>query len=107
MRKGNGKEALLSHSGHVLMENRHGLILGADVDAADGRAERRAAKRLLTHVGRRHGLAPETAGLDAGYDDGRFLDELESAFTSPCPGRDAGGGAPGSRLAPRSPAGHG
>jgi len=80
MRKGNGKEALLSHSGHVLMENRHGLILGADVDAADGRAERRAAKRLLTHVGQRHGLAPETAGLDAGYDDGRFLDELESAF---------------------------
>lgn len=80
MRKGNGKEAWLSHSGHVLMENRHGLILGADVDAADGRAERRAARRLLEHVGRRHGLVPETAGFDAGYDDGRFLEELESVF---------------------------
>jgi len=45
MRKGKGKEALLSHSGHVLMENRSGLILAAEVDAADGQAERRAAKR--------------------------------------------------------------
>jgi hypothetical protein len=36
LRKGNGKEALLYHSGHVLMENRHGLILGAEVDAAGG-----------------------------------------------------------------------
>lgn len=78
MRKGNGKEALLYHSGHVVMENRSGLILGAEVDAADGRAERRAAKRLLTHVRKRHRVTPKTAGLDAGYDDGAFLDELES-----------------------------
>jgi transposase len=78
MRKGKGKEALLYHSGHVLMENRHGLILGAEVDAADGTAERRAARRMLDHVRRRHGLEPETAGLDAAYDDGPFLDELES-----------------------------
>ena len=78
MRKGKGKEALLYHSGHVLMENRHGLILGAEVDAADGMAERRAAREMLDHVARRHGLEPETAGLDAGYDDGPFLDELES-----------------------------
>lgn len=78
MRKGKGKEALLYHSGHVLMENRHGLILGAEVDAADGTAERRAARRMLDHVRRRHGLAPETAGLDAAYDDGPFLEELES-----------------------------
>ena len=78
MRKGKGKEALLYHSGHVLMENRHGLILGAEVDAADGTAERRAARRMLDHVARRHGLEPETAGLDGGFDDGSFLDELES-----------------------------
>ena len=58
--------------------NRSGLILGAEVDAADGRAERRAAKRLIRHVQRRHGVTPKTAGLDAGYDDGAFLDELES-----------------------------
>jgi len=77
MRKGKGKEALLSHSGHVLMENRHGLILGAEVDAADGTAERRAARGMLDHVRQRHGLEPETAGLDAGFDDGPFLDELE------------------------------
>ena len=78
MRKGKGKEALLYHSGHVLMENRHGLILGAEVEAADGTAERRAARRMLDHARRRHGLEPETAGLDAAYDDGTFLEALES-----------------------------
>ena len=77
-RKGKGKEALLCHSGHVLMENRHGLVLAAAVDAADGTAERRSAKGMLAHVKQRHGLTPETIGMDTGYDDGAFLAELES-----------------------------
>jgi len=102
MRKGKGKEALLYHSGHVLMENRHGLILGAEVDTADGTAERRAAREMLGHVARRHGLEPETAGLDAGFDDGSFLDELESergvvphvpVRQGPIKATDAAGGA--------------
>jgi len=33
---------------------------------------------MFDHVARRHDLVPETAGLDAGYDDGPFLDALES-----------------------------
>jgi len=65
MRKGNGKETLLCHSGHVVMENRSGLILAAEGDAADGQAERRAAKRLLAHVRKRHRVTPKTTGLDA------------------------------------------
>lgn len=76
-RKSRGKEAHLSHSGHVLMENRHGLVLAVDVDAADGEAERRAALAMLDHVGRRHHLKPQTLGTDKGYDDGHFLVELE------------------------------
>ena len=76
-RKGKGKEAHLCHSGHLLMENRNGLCLDVQTDAADGQAERRRAKAMLKHVKRRHGLKPKTMGADAGYDDGRFLRELE------------------------------
>ena len=77
MRKGPGKEARLCHRGHILMENRHGLCLDVGVEAADGRAERRCARRMLAHVRRRHRLLPATLGLDAGFDDGKFLHGLE------------------------------
>ena len=33
--KGSGQEAKLSYMGHVLMENRHGLVVDADADARD------------------------------------------------------------------------
>jgi len=78
-RKGNGKEAQLSHSGHVLMENRNGLVLDVTVDEADGRAERRAARRMLGRVRRRHGLCPRTVGFDTGYDDGEFIHKIEKS----------------------------
>jgi hypothetical protein len=92
-RHGKGKEARLCHSGHVLMENRHGLILDILVDAADGRAERRCAKAMLEHVKRRHRLMPETAGFDAGYDDGDFLEHLENEEIIPhVPVRKMGSG---------------
>ena len=77
-RKGPGKEAHLCHSGHVLMENRHGLVLAVAVDAADGTAERRSAKVMLKQVRRRHGLRPKTMGMDAGFDDGAFLADVEA-----------------------------
>lgn len=83
LRKGKGKEALLYHSGHVLMENRHGLCLDVRVDAADGKAERRSAKEMLKHVRRRHGLTPQTVAADKGFDDGSFLLELEERGMSP------------------------
>ena len=41
-RKGKGQEAKLGYLGHVLMENRHGLIVDAMVTQADGTAERDA-----------------------------------------------------------------
>lgn len=82
-RKGNGKEAKLCHTGHMLMENRNGLCLAVTVDAADGRAERRSAKKLLKHVRRRHRLRPKTLGMDTGYDDGTFLSELENESITP------------------------
>jgi len=76
-RKGNGKEAQLCHSGHVLMDNRHGLCVDVSVGYATGTAEREHALTMLTRMRRRHKLKPKTVGFDAGYDDGSFLDELE------------------------------
>jgi hypothetical protein len=42
-RKGGGKEAKLSYSGHVLMENRNGLV--ADVEGAAGQWDGREGCR--------------------------------------------------------------
>lgn len=76
-RKGNGREAHLCHSGHVMMENRSGLCLSITVDCADGHAERRNALRMLRHVHKRHGLVPRTVGMDEGYKPGEFLLKVE------------------------------
>ena len=46
-RKGHGQEAKLGYLGHVLMENRHGMIVDAEVTQADGTAERDAAIIML------------------------------------------------------------
>ena len=46
-RKGHGQEAKLSYLGHVLMENRNGMIVDAMVTQADGTAEREAAMILM------------------------------------------------------------
>lgn len=82
-RKGEGKPALLSHSAHILMENRNGLCLAVAVDQADGYAERVACDAMLDHVRRRHGLRPVTLGADAGYKDGTYLDALEQWGITP------------------------
>jgi len=77
-RKGDGKPALLSHSGHILMDNRKGLCLDVHVDEANGHAEREAAGRMLRRVWRLHDLWPRTLGMDAAYNDGPFLKDLEA-----------------------------
>lgn len=76
-RKSKGTAALLCHSGHALMENRHGLCLDIAVAAADGHAERDMAERLLRRFERRHGVKPKTAGGDRGFQAGEFLRTLE------------------------------
>jgi transposase len=76
-RKGKGKPALLSHSGHLLMENRHGLCLDLQLGPADGFAERESAWNMLVDTWRRHSLWPSTLGMDAAYVDGAFLQDLE------------------------------
>jgi hypothetical protein len=62
-RKGKGKEAKLCFMGHVLMENRHGLIVSPRLTAATGTAERETAVRLIEAI---PGRRPITVDGDKG-----------------------------------------
>jgi transposase len=70
-RKGTGKEARLSYSANVLMENRNGLVVDMRVETADGRAEPRAALAMLDKA--LPGDRRITLGADKGYDTAGFL----------------------------------
>ena len=66
-RKGHGQEAKLSYLGHVLMENRNGLIVDAMVTHADGTAERDAALLMVYHRWKKH-RPIRSLGADKAYD---------------------------------------
>ena len=82
-RKGPGKEAKLSHLGHALTENRHGLIVGVTITEANGTAERQAALDLVDELKSTHRRRPKTLGTDKGYDSGDFLQALEARAIEP------------------------
>src|SRR5258707_6238261 len=65
-RKGDGQESRLCYMGHVLMENRNGLAVIADVTPATGTAERATALDLID--GHRPGKRRITVGGDKGFD---------------------------------------
>lgn len=75
-RKGPGKPSHLAHMGHLLTENRNGLIMEVDVTAANGTAERESAISMLDRFHEKYDLRPKTLGADAGYDAGAFFIDL-------------------------------
>lgn len=79
-RKGPGKEAKLAHMGHVLMENRSGLVVAARLTAATGRAEREAAVAMVAAMPGRHRV---TLGADTAYDTSDFVAELRALKVTP------------------------
>jgi transposase len=79
-RKGAGKEAKLSYSGHVLMENRNGLIADAEVLQATGTAERDAALLMMEAIPGDHAV---TVGADKGYDTKNFVEEARNLNATP------------------------
>jgi len=79
-RKGDGKEAKLSYSGHVLMENRNGLIADAEVLQATGTAERDAALLMMEAIPGDHAV---TVGADKGYDTKNFVEEARNLNATP------------------------
>jgi transposase/ribosomal protein S6E (S10) len=71
-RKGNGQEAKLGYLGHVLLENRNGLVMDAMLTQADGTAERDAALLMLHRRWRRSRRMKSVAG-DKAYDTQDFV----------------------------------
>jgi hypothetical protein len=69
-RKSGGKESRLSYSGNLLVENRNGLIVDAEVFQANGTAER-------------GGTQPLTVGGDKGFDTFGFVEECRNVRVTP------------------------
>ena len=68
-RKGAGKEAKLCHMGHLMMENRNGLIVDARLTEANGTAERTTALDMIED----NAKPGSTVGGDKNYDTADFV----------------------------------
>ena len=78
--KSRGSEAKLSYMGHVMMENRNGLLVEAFLTESNGRAERDAALLMAEALpaGKR-----VTMGGDKAYDTREFVGELRGMNITP------------------------
>jgi len=81
-RKGAGKEAKLCYLGHVLMENRNGLVVDGRLTQATGTAERDAAEEMVRAAKRRH-RGRLTVGGDKGFDTQGFVAALREMGVTP------------------------
>jgi len=79
-KKATGQEAKLCYLGHVLIENRHGLVVNSRLTTASGRAEWEAGFAMVKDVPGRHRI---TVGGDRGFDDAGFVDSLRSLNATP------------------------
>ncbi len=79
-RKGAGKEAKLSYTGNLLVENRSGLIVNTEVFEANGTAERDAALVMLEQLA---GTKQVTVGGDKGFDTADFIAECRNLYVTP------------------------
>jgi transposase len=89
-RKGPGKEAKLSFAGHVLVDNRHSLVVESEFTQATGYAEREAGlsmikrvKRSLARIRGRSQAHRLTLGADRAYDTRGFVEKLKRLSVTP------------------------
>src|SRR5436309_449537 len=80
LRKAAGQASKLCHMGHVLMENRNGLVVDATTTTATGTAEREAA---IAMVGDRPDGGRITLGGDKAYDTQDFVAEMRRLGVTP------------------------
>jgi transposase len=73
-------EAKPSYLGHVITENRHGLVVEAMVSESGQRAEREAALTMLRKLRRR---GPATLGADKAYQEEHFVAALREQNITP------------------------
>jgi len=79
-RKGKGKEAKLCFMGHVITENRHGLVVAAETTPATGKAEREASVAMMKRVKR---ARRSTLGGDKHYDTQEHVAALRALGVTP------------------------
>ncbi len=82
-RKSNGAESRLAYLGHLLIENRHGLIVDAMATVADGYAEREAATLMVSAPWQRAPGRRRTVGADKAYDVADFVELMRELNTTP------------------------
>ena len=80
-KKSRGSESKLSYLGHVLMENRNGMVVDTRLTRATGTAEREAA--LLMAANLPGGTRRVTLGGDKNYDTKDFVAKLKAAAVTP------------------------
>jgi transposase len=73
-------EPKLCHFGHVVTENRNGLVVAATVTAAGPRAERDAVAGMLQRIRRRRQI---TVGADKAYDEAKFVSQMRHLHVTP------------------------
>lgn len=79
-KKAPGQEAKLAFQGHVVIDNRHGLVVDAQLTQASGTAERAAALMMAGALPRQ---ARPTLGADKGYDTAAFVAGLRGLGVTP------------------------
>jgi transposase len=79
-RKGKGKEARLCFMGHVITENRNGLVVAAETTLASGTAEREASVKMMKRVQRAY---RSTLGGDKNYDTQEHVEALRALGVTP------------------------
>jgi transposase len=82
-RKGNNVGAILCYQGHVLMENRNGLVVSGDLTIASGTAEREAALDMVGAQGRKGRKTVAGVAGDKGYDTADFVADLREMGATP------------------------
>jgi IS5 family transposase len=82
-KKSRGSEAKLSYLGHLLVENRQGLIVDAMVTQADGRAEADAALLMAHRMNQKKRGQRWTLGGDKGYDHQSLVQTLQELQVTP------------------------
>ena len=80
-RKADGRESRLCFMGHVLMENRSGLLVAATLTKATGTAERAAAEEMIVRYS--PGARRLTLGADKGYDAAAFVADMRALNVTP------------------------
>jgi transposase len=79
-RKSNGEGAKLAFTGHLLMENRNGLVVDARLTHATGTAEPEAALAMLEAL---PDAGHKTVGADKAYDTAAFVSSSRAAGVTP------------------------